>query len=145
MQKIILQLVICLIAISINAQKLDVDFKKDKIIVNDKVVLGFEKKSMGTEFSIYSLEPQSEIIYAKRDYNGTMNYRDDDMVKITFLDLKISIESKALSIRTWKYIVELMFESHLFDENNKLIEENVKKFELKYNEDITNRTVIIKY
>lgn len=145
MRKLIIQFLICTITMSINAQKIDVDLKKDKILVNDKEVLAFDKKSMGTEFSIFSIEPKSEIIYCFRNYNGTMQYRDDDLLKISFLDLKITIENKSFSMRTWKNLVELMIESKLFDENYKLIEENVKKFEQKYNENITDRTVIIQH
>ncbi len=122
----------------------EVDFKKDKIIINGKEAFTITKKAFGTEISIFSLEPKSEIIYGLRNDNGTAGYLDDDFLKISFLDFKITIESTMLAKRTWKYIVSMLVESNVIDESNKINEENLRKFEQKYNENITNRTIITK-
>jgi hypothetical protein len=77
-----------------SAQK-KVKIKKDKVFIDGKHVLKYEKAS-GQSSSIYTLN-DDEILFIKYSDNETSNYNDDDYLSFNFLGEDIVVETSDLS------------------------------------------------
>ena len=99
---------------SVNAQK--VKFKGDKVLLDGEEVFKFDRKGLGTEISIFSLEDNDEILYMTSNENGTRGYYNDDYIVINFFEQRVKFESEKLS-RNWKKLLATMFKEQVISEN----------------------------
>ncbi|WP_425659553.1 hypothetical protein [Tenacibaculum ascidiaceicola] len=118
-----------------------IKFKKGKILVDGKEILKYEKRGFGTEITFYSLDNNDEVANMFQEDNGTHNYLDDDYKKMFFAKDEIWVESSRVRARGWKYMVKLLLENNVLDNEGNINSKNLKKFAKKYDENITNRTV----
>jgi len=68
---------------SMNAQK--IKLKKGNVIIDGETYFKYEKRMMASEFSLYSLDGEDEILFILRNNNETIGYGDDDFNQITFI------------------------------------------------------------
>lgn len=120
----------------------DIDLKKDKVIINNVEAFVYDKKGLGNEFSLFTIDGKTELIYGKRNDNGTRQYKEDDYVTLKFLEQKLTVDNYRFGYSTWKKIIEIIYENKVFTEDFKINEEALNVFVEKYNENITNRTII---
>jgi len=140
MNKNLLLLVIAIV-ISSYGYSQKVKLKKGKVLVDGKEILKYEKQSLGSEITLYSLEDEDEIADFIHDRNGTNSYVEDDFKKLFFSRDEIKIESSRLRARGWKYIIKTLLKNKVLDLEGNIDTEKLKKFAKKYDENITNRTV----
>ena len=114
---------------SVNAQK--VKFKGDKVLLDGEEVFKFDRKGLGTEISIFSLEDNDEILYMTSNENGTRGYYNDDYIVINFFEQRVKFESEKLS-RNWKKLLATMFKEQVISENGIINLEKLTKFVSKY-------------
>ncbi|WP_299216370.1 hypothetical protein [uncultured Dokdonia sp.] len=114
---------------SVNAQK--VKFKGDKVLLDGEEVFKFDRKGLGTEISIFSLEDNDEILYMTSNENGTRGYYNDDYIVINFFEQRVKFESEKLS-RNWKKLLATMFKEQVISENGIINLEKLNKFVSKY-------------
>jgi len=122
----------------INAQKIKI--KKDKVLLDGKEILNIDWSGWSLETTIYELNTENEIVFAKTHPNGTLNYSDDDYLQILFMTL-----DKELEISDRKYgkgLVKWLFKNKIFDSIGKLNPKKVETLIKKYDEKITERTML---
>lgn len=138
-KQILFTLIISIIGFSsINAQKIKI--KKDKIFLDGNEVLNIDWSGWSLETSIFELNTENEIVFAKTHPNGTPNYSDDDYLQIQFitLDKKLEISDRKFG----KGLVKWLFKNKIFDSNGILNPEKVETLIKKYDENITERTTL---
>ncbi|RSC93440.1 hypothetical protein [Tenacibaculum singaporense] len=118
-----------------------IKLKKGKVLVDGKEILNYQKRGLGTELILYSLDSKDEIVNMFQENNGTHSYLDDDYKKMFFTKDEIWVESSRVSTRGWKYMIKLLLENNVLDNEGSINSKNLKKFAKKYDENITNRTV----
>ncbi|AZJ35136.1 hypothetical protein [Tenacibaculum singaporense] len=118
-----------------------IKLKKGKVLVDGKEILNYEKRGLGTELILYSLDSKDEIVNMFQENSGTHSYLDDDYKKMFFTKDEIWVESSRVSNRGWKYMIKLLLENNVLDNEGNINSKNLKKFAKKYDENITNRTV----
>lgn len=122
--------VTCLITLgSVNAQK--VKFKGDKVLLDGEEVFKFDRKRLGTEISIFSLENNDEIIYMVSSENGTRGYYNDDYVVFNFFEQRIKFESERLR-SSWKKTLTALFKEGVIDKSGVINKEKLDRFVSKY-------------
>ncbi len=135
--KILLSLLM-LISFGIStAQK--VKLKKDKVIIDGVETFKYEKRNWNTELLIYPLDSDEEIIFIVYNNNETREYRDDDFIKVHFIEQDLKLESNS-NRGTWKFIIKWMAQNKLF-KDKMLNNDKVIKFVDRYDENITDRTI----
>lgn len=115
---------------NVEAQK--VKFKKDKVELDGEQVFGFDRRELGDEISIYSLDEEDELIFMILDRNGTKTYNDDNFIKIVFIEQKVTIESSALAQDTWKSVLKKMFKQKVLTKDGKVNGDKIEIFNAKY-------------
>lgn len=126
----ILFFAICMITLnSVNAQK--VKFKGEKVLLDGEEVFKFDRKGLGTEISIFSLENNDEIIYMSSNDNGTRGYYDDDYVVLNFFEQRVKFESDRLR-SNWKKLLTILFKEQVINENGIINVDKLNKFASKY-------------
>jgi len=125
--------IILLLFLSTAAFAQKIKLKKGIIYVNKKEVLSYEKKSYGNEFVIYELGTKNELIIDIFNPNG--NYQ-----KIFFPNQKKSMEMRP---KYWnKSLIKWFIEQGILDVNGNFNKDKVDIFIEKYDEKITERTII---
>lgn len=127
----ILLLFLSLFGLDAYSQK--IDLKKGMILVDNVNVFNFEKKNLGSEFYLYQLNDNKNVVYIEINNNNTLSYLEDDFVKIIFKEKDVTIESKSLIDKNWKGIIKLLFTQQVYDKNGVLNEEQLEQFVSKYN------------
>lgn len=123
---------------NLNAQNVEV--KKDKVLFDGKEILSIDWSGWSLETKIYELNTENEIIFANLNPNGTPKYRDDDYLQIHFLTLDKKMEMSDKNFG--KGLVKWLFKNNIFDSNGNLIPEKVDILIKKYDEKITERTIL---
>lgn len=140
---------IMLIAVTTaNAQEVEVEIKKDKVLLDGKEFLKYEKENVWNQ-SFYSLGDGEEIIHYRFNNNGTDSYFEDDYFILNFLNEKIKIESSQTSRTTVlmstkkssEKLIKWLLKDKVLNADGTINKEKLDNFYDKYNEDITNRTV----
>ncbi|WP_338376476.1 hypothetical protein [uncultured Flavobacterium sp.] len=126
-------IIILFLSISSCIYAQEIKLKKETIYIDGKAVLSYEKKSYGNELVIYELNTKNELITDV--YNPTSNYQ-----KIFFIKQKKSMEMRP---KYWnKSLIKWFIEQDILDVNGNLNEEKVDIFIEKFDEKITERTII---
>lgn len=119
------------ISTSIYAQK--IKLKKETIYIDGIPVLSYEKKSYGNEFVIYELNTKNELITDVYNVHG-------DYQKIIFTNQQKSMEMRPAY---WnKSLIKWFIEQGLLDINGNFNADKVDSFIEKFDEKITERTIL---
>lgn len=142
-----LTFLILFIAVS-SAIAQNVKIKKDKILVDGKHFLNYEKINTLTH-SIYDKE-DNEFLFVSLKDNETPGNIDDDYYILHFIDEKIKVESADKRIYTFmsfsskkviQKIIKWLIKDKVITNEGTINKEKLNIFHSKYNEDITNRTI----
>jgi hypothetical protein len=108
-------------------------------LIDNVEVFDFKKNDHTGEFSIYEKDTKNELIFIYYNDNGTKGYRDDDYIKINFLTLNKTVEN---DLALWsENLIKWLYENDLFTTDGKLNEQAIDKFIVKYNQNISERTI----
>ena len=124
---------------SMNAQK--IKLKKGNVIIDGETYFKYEKRMMASEFSLYSLDGEDEILFILRNNNETIGYGDDDFNQITFIKDKKKLESATLRGYSFKWFVSTLIKNKVLDLEGNIDPDKLETFFAKYDENITERTV----
>lgn len=130
MKKTLIIVLLALVSTVSYAQK--VKFKKGKIVIDGKNIFSYERKELGTKFTIFSLDGEDELVYMEHDVNGTHTYTGDDVKKLVFLDSDMKIYSHSLADYSWKKVIKLLYKGKVFNDEGEIDDKKLKKFILKY-------------
>jgi len=134
-----INILLALLLFNLNSFSQKISFKNDKILVDNIEVFVYKKTNRG-EFSIYDKTTKKELVFIYYNDNGTRGYYDDDYIKITFLELNKSMEN---DLALWsEKLIKWFLENNLFNKEGKWNEEAINQFITKYNQNISNRTII---
>lgn len=150
MKKLLLAIVLTMVSgIAIYAQEREVEIDGDKVLLNGKVILKYEKINVA-EHSFFTLNDDEIISYQLMD-NGTPKIIEDNYFIINFLEQKTKVEStnfsrfiSGLGMNSRKNMQKLigwLLKDKVLNEDGTLNPEKIETFFAKYNEDITNRTI----
>jgi hypothetical protein len=138
-----------LFSATISAQNIKI--KKGKVLINDKEVFNIKtgNTSRGETTSLYSISTNEELIFIKNDDCGTYAYSDnnadwdkDDFVTYNFLKQKVKVEMRGIvPLRSNIYV---LLNAEVFDLNGNLNAEKIAQFKDKYDEKISEKTIILK-
>ncbi|HIB37781.1 hypothetical protein [Mesonia sp.] len=136
----IFSLVLLASSFSVNAQK--VKFKKGDVLVDGEKIFTYEKQNLGNTISIYTLDDNTEVLYMNFDDGGTLHYHDDNFMAMNFLIENVKIETSNFNGRGFKYILGQMIKQGVISKNGEIVPEKLEIFSNKYDESITDRTII---
>lgn len=119
----------------------EVELKEDKVIVDGKEVLKYEKINNG-HYSFYDVEG-NEILMYKYQNNQTQNYDGDDYFTLNFVSLKRKVETSDFSLiyamsskKNMQKLIKLLFKEKVLDINGHVNTEKLDIFYEKYNQEI---------
>jgi hypothetical protein len=136
MKKLLLFVLFSFIGI-LNAQK--IDFKNDKIKLDNTEILTYKFFDTKRELALYKLNTTEELIYVIYRENETPGYFNDDYYSINFPSLKLKMETSKWD--SWKKTLKWFLENGLFDNSGNLNSEKVQNFIDKYNEPISMQKI----
>ncbi len=126
----IISFIIYFLAFSAQAQ--NVKLKNDILYINGNECLSYKFQYSKTEITLFELNTDKELIYMNS--NG-------DFTKYTFTTLNKSMESRRGS--SWNWILKDFVNQGVIDSNCNLNEIKVTSYIEKFDEKISNRTIII--
>ncbi len=141
-------IILCVFSLNIYAQNVSLNKKDNSISIDGKVVLKYKKQQM-TNWSLFDMNGE-ELVYFTISNNGTPQYDDDDFFIINFLPEKVKVETNDYTnIQTFfnfnkaleKFVAWLLREKAL-NSDGTLNPEKVETFRSKYDQNITNRTIL---
>lgn len=127
------------ISITTNAQ--DINLKKNFVTVDGEQRFQYEKRRSATEFSLYSLDKEKEILTIIRNKGGTAGYSYDDYVQLIFAEHNVRVESVRLKGYSYKWFVKLLLKEKVLTSDSSIDEQKLQVFFTKYDENVTNRTI----
>jgi AAA+ superfamily predicted ATPase len=144
----LLSITIFTIASFLSANAQDVEIKKDKVLLDGKEILRYEKENVFNQ-SFYSLTDDEEILHYRFSDNETQQYMEDDYFILNFLGQKVKVESTEVSRATVimssrkssEKLIKWLLKDKVLNTDGTINPEKLDNFYQKYNEDITNRTV----
>ncbi|HTO16334.1 MAG TPA: hypothetical protein VLZ83_11215 [Edaphocola sp.] len=119
----------------------DIKLKKDFVIVDGEQKFQYEKRSSATEFTLYSLDKDKEILTIIRNKGGTAGYSYDDYVQLIFTDYNVRVESVRFKGYSFKWFIELLLKEKVLNPDGSIDEQKLQTFFTKYDENVTNRTI----
>lgn len=139
--------IIILLMISGYAKAQEVELKNDKVLLEGKAILKYEKIN-ASQYSFFSLSDDEIFFYQQKD-NETPNYFDDDYWTLNFLTEKVKVESTDFSRianfmnskKAMAKLVKWLIKEKVIDLDGNLSSEKIDNFFEKFNENITQRTV----
>ena len=144
MKKIILIGLFIFITNSVFSQK--VKLKTDKIVIDGKEVFGYKSERINGSptLTIYDLNTKEELIFIKEDDAGTYGAerREDDFTVYKFLKEGIKVEISYYTFMSNN--VKFLFKNEIFDMNGVLNEKKITALKDKYDENISEKTILIR-
>ncbi len=139
----VLTLAICItFSNTVNAQK--AKLKNDIVYIDGEEKFQFERRNSAMLFTLYTLDKETELVTIYRNNGGTPGENYDDFVQITFPNNDIRIESVSIKGYSFAWFVERLLKDKVLDLEGKIDEDKLRAFALKYDENITNRTLRIR-
>jgi len=124
---------------AVNAQ--NVKLKKGFVLVDNEKTFEYEKRAAASEFSLYTIGREQEVIFMLRNSNETIGYGDDDFIQITFIVDNRKLETASLRGYSFKYFVEKLIKEKVLDLEGNIDSKKLDTFFSKYDERITDRTI----
>jgi hypothetical protein len=119
----------------------DIKLKKGIVYCDDKEILTYTSEIFGVfQYHFFTLDTKEEILFIKKNDNGTTKF-EDDFTQIKFLKFGKMAETK--QDKPWKKYILWLIQNKVLDTNGILNEEKIDLFIKNYDENITNRTVIV--
>lgn len=118
----------------------DVKLKKDIVTVDGEQKFQYEKRRSATEFTLYSLDKEKEILTIIRNTANSKSI-DDNYVQIIFADYNVRVETIRLKGYTYARFLELLFKEKVLLVDGSVDEARLQTFFAKYDENVTNRTI----
>lgn len=130
-------LLIAFIASAQDVTHKDIKFKRKKgfVIVNDQNV--FTLKKSGMYYYLHDLTSDEELIYIYFNNNETIEYIEDDYIKVYFTNTKQSFETKS----HYKIIMARLINENVITADWKIDDTKTSEFALKYDAEISGRTI----
>lgn len=126
-----------------------IEIFENKVFMDDKHILGYQFVSP-VEASIYSLD-SVEILSLRFLDNGTANYTQDDYFMLSFFNQKQRVESTNLALvvqgvgiqmrKNMEKLLQNLVRYKVMLEDGSMDEDFLEKFVIKYDENITQRTI----
>ena len=139
MKKILIIAILTFVTNSVFSQK--VKLKDHKVLIDGKEVFGYKKdETTTTTLTIFDLNTKEELIFIKEDNGGTRDTRDDDFTIYNFLREKVKVEISYYDFMSSN--VKFLFVNGIFDTNGKLNEQKILTFKEKFDEKISEKTII---
>nr|WP_321228103.1 hypothetical protein [uncultured Psychroserpens sp.] len=138
MNRINFLITIVLLITSFNLQAQNVKLKKGKVVIDNNEIMKYEKTRGGNDLSIYDFDG-NELIFVKREVNSNP---EKSYAIVNFLNYDLSFETKS-QLYSFKKLIKELFKSKVITEDGLIDEKKAKIFVKKYDENITNRTIII--
>jgi|GEM_PF-723554 len=119
-----------------------IKFNKNKVLVDGVEFMDckFGGDVIKTELTLFEPNSDVEVAFIRWDGRGTPKYSGDDYNIYQFPQADLVLETK--SIRTWGDKVKWLLENKVIIDG-KLNTEKAKAFVKRYDENITNRTIIL--
>ena len=132
----------CLMALlftasTLNAQK--VKLKKEVVYIDDVPTFGYQKKAMGNELYVYSLNTKDELLHIIVDNNKTES-KVDDGKRIVFAKQNTTIQSKNFRGRDYEFLLALLLEEKVINLKGEINADNLKRFKSKFDDGNINHT-----
>ncbi|MEY8847288.1 hypothetical protein AB9K26_00610 [Psychroserpens sp. XS_ASV72] len=138
--KNILLLTLVLISMAtVSAQK--IKLKKGFVFIDNEKVFEFEKRAAASEFSLYTIGKEQEILFILRNNNETIGYGDDDFNQIIFIKDNRKLETASLRGYSFKYFIQKLISEKVLDIEGNIDSNKLDTFFSKYDEQITERTI----
>jgi hypothetical protein len=118
----------------------DVKLKKDIVTVDGEQKFQYEKRRSATEFTLYSLDKEKEILTIIRNTANSKSI-DDNYVQIIFADYNVRVETIRLKGYSYARFLELLFKEKVLLADGSVDEARLQTFFAKYDENVTNRTI----
>lgn len=132
MRKLLLLLAILSVSMSY-AQK--VNLKKGIVYFDNKPVYTYDREMMGNVTNIYHSETKEMLLTISFENNGTIDYKEDDFIKVFFYEANALIESSKLRGMWPKQILERMRKMGVVDDNGLFNPMKVENFRKQYHEE----------
>ena len=122
-----------------NAQQ--IKLKKGMVTIDGVERFQYKRSNGGVDLTLYDLNKTSEILFMTKNQNGTSGYLDDDYKQISFISQKIKVESATYSSYPNKWFLKKLINENVLDLEGNINAEKLDVFIMKYDENITNRTI----
>lgn len=132
MRKLLLLLAILSVSMSY-AQK--VNLKKGIVYFDKKPVYTYDREMMGNVTNIYHSETKEMLLTISFENNGTIDYKEDDFIKVFFYEANALVESSKLRGMWPKQILERMRKMGVVDDNGLFNPMKVENFRKQYHEE----------
>lgn len=132
MRKLLLFLAILSVSMSY-AQK--VNLKKGIVYFDKKPVYTYDREMMGNVTNIYHSETKEMLLTISFENNGTIDYKEDDFIKVFFYEANALVESSKLRGMWPKQILERMRKMGVVDDNGIFNPMKVENFRKQYHEE----------
>lgn len=132
MRKLLLFLAILSVSMSY-AQK--VNLKKGIVYFDKKPVYTYDREMMGNVTNIYHSETKEMLLTISFENNGTIDYKEDDFIKVFFYEANALVESSKLRGMWPKQILERMRKMGVVDDNGLFNPMKVENFRKQYHEE----------
>lgn len=141
MRKQLLFIVFILMTTIVSAQK--VKFKKNKIFVDKKEFLTYEKGGVfgAIEYDLTEINSKKRIITLVSNDNGTHMNIDDDYTKIRFLTKGENAEIRGGNL---KNAIRILLKNDVLRKDGTLDKSKVELFIKNYDENISQKTIQIR-
>ncbi len=107
------------------------------VVIENKPIFSFDKKAMNNEFYLFKLNSKEELLILQHQHVGADTGAQDDFKKIIFPNQKVTIESRVLQKKNWKFLVQLLIDEKVIDTDGNIDIRNLERFSGKYDEKIT--------
>lgn len=133
-----------LFVISFLSYSQDVKFKKDKVLVDKKEFLSFEKGGTfgAVNYDLLELNSNKRIIVLVQNDGGTHMDLTDDYTQIKFLELGNKAEISGGDLRQ---AIKLLLKNEVLKPDGTLDTSKIELFIKNYDEKITERTQLNRY
>ena len=118
----------------------DVNLKKDFVTIDGEQKFQYQKRRSATEFTLFSLDKEKEILTIIRNTANSKNI-NDNYVQIIFADYNVRVETLRLKGYTYAKFLELLLKEKVLLPDGSIDEAKLQNFFAKYDENVTNRTI----
>jgi len=112
-----------------------VDLKKGIVYFDKQPVYSYDREMMGNITNLYRLNTSDMIMTISFENNGTINYTNDDYIRIFFYEFNVLIETGKLRGMWPKQILERMRKMGVIENNGVFNPMKVENFRMQYHEE----------
>ena len=125
------------------AQNIEVKVKKRKVSLNGEQIFKFERENNGNDIIIYRIS-DDEIFLKNIDMDNGTSSISDDYKKFIFMGSGKTLETTKFNGFSVKYLFRKLIKRKVVNEKGEINEEKLDQFIKEYDENITNRTMLVR-